>query len=87
MSGCPASRRPLKSIFVKGLGLGFFWKVLRVWLPIAFWAKVLTESFDRNVFFWNHTLNLGAGCWLLGWAGGLLWGLGAEGWVGWGVGA
>ena len=38
-------------------------------------AKVLTESFDRNVltefFFWNHILNLGlGGSWAgLGWAG------------------
>ena len=41
--------------------------------------NVLSETFfvDRNVFFWNHILNLGLGAGL-GWAG--------LGWLGWGLG-
>ena len=49
-------------------------------MPISFHRNVLTE-----ILFWNHTLNLGLGCWLLGWAGrgwAGLWG----GWAGAGGG-
>ena len=54
-------------------------------MPITFWAKVLGESFGRNVlgesFFLEPHFASGAGCWAgLGWPG-LGWGLGGAGWL------
>ena len=70
-----------------GLGLGLFHRAasrLRVWVPITFWAKVLTETFWAKVlgssFFGKHILNLGLGAGLGGGAG-LAWAGWAGGWA------